>query len=114
VSAKRFVREALSHVTARPDTRFRLSDRVLALAGEHRLRIPRNAVRRGTAEQVVFFAAAEGPGPWRWKTNDPWLTEEVFGPREVNFNWYSSWAGHDRVVVMTWRKARATDVPLTR
>jgi hypothetical protein len=113
-SPKRSVREALAYVAARPDTRFRVSGKVAALASELGLALPPNARRDGRAEHVVFFGASEGPGPWSWKTNDPWLTEAVFGPREVNVNWYASWSGHDHVLVMTWRKAAGTGVPLTR
>jgi hypothetical protein len=46
--------------------------------------------------------------------NDPWLIKAAFGPREVDLNWYSSWLGHDHVVVMTLDKARATGVPVAR
>ena len=40
-------------------------------------------------------------------------TRAIFGPREVNFNWYSTWdSGRDRVVVMTSKKAKAASVDL--
>ena len=38
----------------------------------------------------------------------------MFGPREVNFNYYSTWRGSDRVVVMTIEKARAAGVWLAQ
>jgi hypothetical protein len=32
----------------------------------------------------------------------------------MNFSWYASWDGHDRVVVMTTAKAKLTGAPLAR
>jgi len=63
---------------------------------------------------VVFFARGDGPTPYVWKVNDRWLVEAVFGPRELNFNWYSTWSGHDRVVVMKIDKARSFGVALAK
>jgi hypothetical protein len=105
-------RRAVSWVAERSDTRFRVSDKVRALAELRGTPLPVNAHGGPDAQAVVFFARAEGPDPTRWTVNDPWLTEAVFGPREVNFNWYSNWEGHDRVVVMTIDKARDAGVPL--
>jgi len=76
--------------------------------------MPPNVTDAGPAEGAVFFPIAEGPNPRRWTTNDPWLTEAVFGPREMNFNWYSPWQGNDRIVVMTVQKARAAGVALAQ
>ncbi|HEX6764229.1 MAG TPA: glycosyltransferase family 39 protein [Polyangiaceae bacterium] len=107
------VREALAYVAHHPETRFRLSGQVLAIAKQEKLAIAQNASSKRNAEQVVFFARAEGPDTRVWQSNDPFQAKAVFGPREVNFDWYSSWSGHDRVVVMTLEKARATKVPFT-
>jgi dolichyl-phosphate-mannose-protein mannosyltransferase len=98
--------EAVAYVRDHPRTRFRVSPKVTSLAAERGLALSANAVQ-GDADQVVFFARAEGERPTRWIVNDPWLTRAVFGPREVNFNYYSTWEGPDRVVVMTLEKARA-------
>jgi len=68
----------------------------------------------GATPSYAFFGNAEGPGSWNFQTNDPWLTKAVFGPREMNFNWYAGWLGHDHLVVMDRAKARATGVPLAR
>ena len=101
--------EAVAYVRNHPRTRFRVSPKVTSLAAERRQTLSANAVQ-GDADQVVFFARAEGERPTRWTVNDPWLTRAVFGPREVNFNYYSTWEGPDRVVVMTIEKARAAGV----
>jgi hypothetical protein len=106
--------QAVTYVAGHPEVHFRLSGRVRALAGQRGLILPGNVVEGGDADEVVFFARADGPPPRQWKTNDPWLTRAVFGPREVNFNWYSTWVGRDRVVVMTRAKAASTGVSLAR
>jgi hypothetical protein len=96
------------------DTKFRVSNQVLASAHAQNLALPMNVVRAPAGTEVVFFGNAEGPGSWFFQTNDPWLTKAVFGPREMNFNWYAGWLGHDHVVVMNLEKARATGVPVAR
>jgi hypothetical protein len=113
VDGKVYAREALAYVRAHPDTTFRVSRGVRNLGlGKHE-KLPPNVTER-KAESVVFFGNAEGPGPWNWTPNDRSLTQAIFGPREMNFNYYPSWAGHDRVVVMRIDKARATRVPIAR
>jgi hypothetical protein len=99
------VRDALAYVGKHPRTRFELSPRVTSLAKLQQLPVPPNAQAAADADEVVFFPRAEGIDIFHWKTNDPWLTKAVFGPLEVNFNWYSTWQGPDRVVVMTKDKA---------
>ena len=108
-----YAREALDYVKSHRSSQFRVSKQVRALLQAQQLSLPENVVE-GAAAHVVFFGAAEGPGAWQWKVNDPRLTEAVFGPREVNFNWYSSWDGQDRVVVMAIDRARGTGVPLAQ
>ena len=105
-------RHALEYVAQHPSEHFRVSGQVRTLAKQQNLTLPANVVEGPAGSHVVFFGRAEGPNSWTWKTNDPWLTEAVFGPREIDFNWYSSWSGYDRVVVMTLEKARETGVVL--
>jgi hypothetical protein len=107
-----YARQALDYVRRHANSQFRISDQVLALIQVQQLDLPPNVVRGSNAEHVVFFGAAEGPDGWHWKVNDPNLTEAVFGPKDVNFNWYSSWSGRDRVVIMAIDRAKATGVPL--
>ncbi len=111
---KVYVTSAIVYVTKHPRTRFRLSPKVLSLAGEQSLKIPKNVTQGPEAQEVVLFAEAEGPDSWNWRTNDPWLTRAVFGPLEMNFDWYSGWMGKDRVVVMTKAKALSTGVTLAK
>jgi hypothetical protein len=111
---KAYVRDAVAYVREHPERRFRVSARVSAIAAEERLVLPENMTQNGNPDAVVFFAPSEGPKWFEWKTNDPWMTEAVFGPLEVNFNWYASWSGHDRVVVMTMERAKAAGAPISQ
>jgi hypothetical protein len=106
-SPSRSAREALTYVESHPAERFRVSSQVAALAGRP---LPANCGSAGT--HVVFFARGEGPPDVGWPVNDPFLTEAVFGPKEVDLNWYSTWAGDDHVVIMTLARARAARVSL--
>ena len=111
-SRPRDVQEALAYVAKHPGTKFRLSGQVRALAASEHLILPANVTEKKPFDQVVFFARAEGPGDQLWKSNDPWNAKAIFGTREVNFNWYTTWWGPDRIVVMTVAKAKATGVAL--
>jgi 4-amino-4-deoxy-L-arabinose transferase-like glycosyltransferase len=102
---KEEVRSALAYVGKHPSVRFKLSPQVTSLAKQQHLPLPPNARAQTDIEQVVFFPRAEAVDIYHWKTNDPWLTKAVLGPRDVNFNWYSGWQGPDRVVIMTKAKA---------
>ena len=108
------VRQAVAYVKEHAGTRFRVSPKVRENAAQQNLALPANVTDGADAQEIVFFARDEGPGEADWKPNDPWLTRAVFGPREVNFNWYSSWMGYDRVVAMTMAKAKQTELPLAR
>lgn len=110
----RYVREAIAYVAAHPKEQFRVSARVRALAEKQHLPMPANVTQAPGGQAVVMFGGADMGSPDLYKENDPWLTDAIFGPREVNFNWYAVWAGHDRVVVMPIEKARAGVVPLAR
>ena len=105
-------RAAVDYIATHPKKTFRVSPKVRAMAAAQAKPLPPNVKDAGPADDVVFFPIAEGPNGRRWTTNDPWLTEAVFGPREMNFNWYSTWEGRDRIVVMTVQKARAAGVQL--
>jgi hypothetical protein len=106
-----YTKQALDYVRDHADTRFRVSKQVRALARRSDVDMPPNVVSGSEGSQVVFFGKAEGPAdPYKWATNDPFLTKAVFGPREVNFNYYSSWFGNDHVVIMDMKRAKDTGV----
>jgi hypothetical protein len=109
-----YVREAIAYVAAHPAEQFRVSNKVRVLARTQHLPMPANVTEAPGGQAVVMFGRADMGPPGLYKENDPWLTDAVFGPREVNFNWYAVWGGNDRVVVMPIEKARAGAVPLAK
>jgi hypothetical protein len=106
------VGRAVAWAAAHPGSHFRLSPKVRELAVAQKLALPPNVTDARDAGELMFFARAEGPEPTRWKSNDPWQAEAVFGPGDVDFAWYATSPGNDRVLVMSAAKAEATGVPL--
>jgi hypothetical protein len=113
VNPNTYVRGALGYVARHPETRFRLSPQVQAIASGRKMTIPPNVSKAKDVDELVFFAKTEGPG-WSGKSNDPFQAKAVYGPHEVNFDWYSTWMGNDRVVIMTLEKAKASKVPVAQ
>lgn len=109
-----YVRQALAYVSAHASTQFRVSGKVRASARQQKLALPSNVVEAPAGDQVIYWGQAEGPNPWHMRVNDPFLTKAVFGPREMDFNWYSTWEGADHLVVMDRQKASSTGVALAR
>jgi hypothetical protein len=109
-----YVREAIAYVEAHPKKQFRVSERVRSSAARSKLAMPPNVTRAPDGQAVVMFGRADMGSPWAYKENSPWLTDAVFGPLEVNFNWYAVWGGMDRVVVMPIETARLGEVPLAQ
>ena len=105
-----------------PAGAFQLSPKVTEIAKAQKLPLPPNAqlplppnARAETgADYIVFFLRAEGGDVFERRSNDPWLFKTVFGPRDVNLNWYSTWDASDRVVVMTMAKAKWAKIPLAK
>ena len=94
------VKDALAYIARHPKDRYRsLGGDVRSVAAENSVPIPPNvtAEKAKDGAHVVFFARGEGPSPFVWKVNDRWLTEATFGSREMDFNWYSTWSGNDRI-----------------
>ena len=110
----RYAREAMAYVAKHPKTRFRVSERIKTMATKQQIAIPPNVTTGTDFDEVVLFHRADGPDAWDWKCNDPWLIRTAFGPKEVNIVWYAGWQGHDRIVVMTRKKALSTGVQLAK
>jgi hypothetical protein len=100
---ERDMRDAIVYL-AESGSSFRLSPRLAQYASKNRL--PRGRRAKEKFDRVAFLAQAEGPNPFKWPANDPWQAERVFGPLEMNFDWYPTWGGEDRVVVMSLAKAK--------
>jgi hypothetical protein len=111
VDQRAYVRQAVAYVADHPKSRFRISDSIRAVVNELKLPVPPNVTTDSNFQSVVIFLKADMLYPADLRTNDPWLTEATFGPREVNIDWYSVWPGHDHVVVMRAATARESRIP---
>jgi Dolichyl-phosphate-mannose-protein mannosyltransferase len=109
-----YTRQAMEYVTDHPKTQFRVSKNVRAIARAHHLKLPENVTSAPGGQSVVILGRGDMTDGSKQKVNDPWLTDAVFGPREVNYNWYSVWGGKDRVVVMPIETARASLIAVAR
>ena len=103
------VRAAADHVARHPEDRFHLSARLVEAFNVSSGGLPENAVeidlrrtRPSAGDFVVIFASEArtplDPGT-SWPANRVGRYR-VFGPRDVNFDFYPNWEGPDRVVVM--------------
>lgn len=100
------VRALSRYLDAHPRERFFATARVTAalarLGGPpHPNLVPRPARATG-----VLLYASEGMNHNAWPANTPGLAARTFGPREVNFDYYPSWIGNDRILLMTVPLAR--------
>lgn len=95
----RSVRELAAHLRAHPDRRYRLTLEVAAAMAALGEALPANATTEppgetgeagATPDALVFFnTGADNEGAW--ESNRPGFAEAVFGPRDVNFDWYTYW-----------------------
>ncbi len=104
------VSEALAYAAAQPNSHFRLSNHVQDVARRAHLTVPPNA-RGRHPDHVIYFVPEEGPSLFEWPGTDALAFERLFGPGEVNLNFYPTWWGEAHVGVMTLEKARGIGVP---
>jgi hypothetical protein len=84
----------------------RVRDEV-ARSGEE---VPANAPAGIRDPDFVAVYAYEAMPNLEWPANVRTLTVRTFGPLEVNFNYYPTWEGNDRIVLMTFERACAVGV----
>ena len=102
----RFVEELIEYVADRPDERLFVTPQVVMLIEAAGSTVPGNAVTVGGGEAEYFVGLRHElrkvelwPGLVRGEV------ERVFGPLEVNFEYYATWP-EPRVVVLEWSIAR--------
>jgi hypothetical protein len=96
-----FVRELASYLDEHPDTRYAASGTILRhlrqQGGAPRSHVA--ALSLDEADEVVVYAS-EAYGHLVGLRTRHDLTRATFGPLDVNFNYYPSWLGEDRIVVL--------------
>jgi hypothetical protein len=75
--------------------------------------LPASVVPAGAeGARWIAFRASEVRNRAAWVANRRDSTIRWFGPHEVNFNYYPSWVGKDRIVLMRIEDAAPLDVPV--
>mgnify|MGYP003374334853 CR=1 FL=1 len=67
--------------------------------------LPTSGPRAAAAELWVTYARE--PPPAEWPANRRGLVVAVFGPEEVNYDFYPTWEGDDRLLVLCGPRARS-------
>jgi Dolichyl-phosphate-mannose-protein mannosyltransferase len=76
-------------------------------------RLPASIVPAGSeGARWIAFRASEVRKRAAWVANRRDTTIRWFGPHEVNFDYYPTWAGRDRILLMRLEDAAPLDVPL--
>jgi hypothetical protein len=99
-----------AYLRAHSGETFRLSPRVVDELGQAGEAVPPNTSLAGARPDFVAVYAYEAMPNLEWPANIRNLTVRTFGPLEVNFNFYPTWEGNDRIVVMTFARACDTGV----
>ena len=114
--AARFARQAADHVRSNPDTKFYLSPKVRSLLEPHRAVDLPNVVTDPARSTVALICASEKSDPYMkakgpgWPCNYRGLSLGWFGPYEVNWDYYPTWMGDDRIVILDSARALELDV----
>ena len=111
-----FARSLGAHLQAHPETRFFLSEGTRRRLARASVPLPENVTPDPRAERVAVLAseALERSGARGMPSNRRGLTESWFGPFEVNFDYYPTWQGRDRVLLLTPDNARRVGFPVER
>jgi len=102
------VHVASAYIQAHPGQAFALSATVFAAFRKYHVRVPSDVTGPKRANQFMFFDSdteTDNVHLRRWPSVEP-NTYVTLGPEEVNFNYYSTWVGADRIIVLS--KATAT------
>jgi len=104
------LKQLMSHLAGSGAPPCYLSPRVRSEAKRRRLPAAHCAVEQIAGSGWTAFYASEVRAINRWTANRHDYTIAWFGPREVNFNYYPSWGGSDRIVLMRSGVARALGI----
>jgi len=92
--------DCLKYVSGHPTTRFSLSPKVKDEMISVSRRLPENATATLEPNARAVFYATEVRDSSRWDATRFNYADTWFGPYEVNFNYYPTWAGEDRIVIL--------------
>jgi hypothetical protein len=107
--ARNDVEQLARYLDKHPRQRFRLSRQVAQDLIARESRAWPNVIGSGSAgaDAAIFYSSEVEQTNWRlWTANRRNYVWTWFGPYEVNFNYYPSWEGDRRILVMPMRTAR--------
>ncbi|MDM8520588.1 glycosyltransferase family 39 protein [Anaerolineales bacterium HSG6] len=111
----RFINEASNYITSHPEQVFLLSPQLATNLDELNNQHYSNATTTPSdSVDFVLLYASEGMERYAWKSNQPNLTVTWFGPWDINFNYYPSWGGNDRIILMTQEKAQQNQLVILK
>lgn len=106
-------RELLEYLSRRGASPCVLTPSLRSALAEKTSALPPSIVPAGSdAARWIAFRASEVPDRTAWVANRRDYTIRWFGPHEVNFNYYPSWIGRDRILLMRLEDAAPLEVPV--
>ena len=96
----RYIEQLSAYLSDHASTRFALSPKVHSETLHMNGLMSPNAVTRLDSARYAIFYASEVPDPAKWDATKFNYTKTWFGPYELNFNYYPTWEGEDRIVVL--------------
>ncbi|MFC1878739.1 ArnT family glycosyltransferase [Chloroflexota bacterium] len=106
----------IEYVSKYPGSHFWASEKVWQQAYKQPGETPNNfsPLPGGDDGYLVFYASEGMHNPNDWPSSRPGMATRIFGPWEVNFDYYPRWAGEDRILVMPLDKAHQIGIQLVR
>lgn len=98
------IEQVRHYITQQSATTFWISEPVYQDLARANQQPPSNVTDTMSTADVAIFSSSE-VGEYEWQANRYNYTLTWFGPYEVNFNYYPSWTGDKRIVVMPVRSA---------
>jgi 4-amino-4-deoxy-L-arabinose transferase-like glycosyltransferase len=112
----RFIHEMANYIDKRPGTVYFVSDQVwedlVMLDSNQRPNVIRSDFNQ--ADMILLYASEGVETVFDWPRNKPGLATKIFGPWEVNFDYYPTWAGDDRILLLPIEKAKKIGVLLVQ
>ena len=102
-SSDLFASQAIQAIREHPDAKVYVTPSALRLLGSRAL--PANASSQFSGDEdfvlFVYLGDARDEDEGYWPVNSYGASPMVFGPKEINMDWHSSWPGVERLVLST-------------
>ncbi|MCW5732929.1 MAG: hypothetical protein KIS73_02325 [Enhydrobacter sp.] len=108
-----FIHQALNHIAAHPEQSVYMTAAASQLLAGYDLPAHLTADKSGSQDLVLFayLADAFDEEEGNWPVNEIGASPLIFGPREINMDWYASWPSVERLVLaapgVAWEAGRS-------